>query len=144
VSKTGDRFPLHRNPVLVDLLLKRLAESNYVLMDYGTSLSGSRVWTEPESHPIEEVKTGEVNDSGAVWPFVCSKKDGGREDPLKASDQAAIVRAVFGQVKEVEDLRSRPKPNYASLLSHRKGGDPDGDQTVLTEGDGPFIMHLPQ
>jgi len=65
---------------------------------------------------IEEVKTGEVNDSGAVWPFVCSEKDGGSEDPLKASDEAAIVRAILGQVKEIEHLSRGGKLNCSVLL----------------------------
>jgi hypothetical protein len=116
VSKTGDSFPLHRNPVLVDLLVKRFAESNYIFVYYGTYIRCSRGWIEPESHTIEEVKTGEVNDSGAVWPFVGSEKDCGSEDPLKASHEATIVGAVLGQAKEIEHLSRGGKLNCSVLL----------------------------
>ena len=140
VSKTGNRFPLHRNPVLVDLLVKRLAESNYVVVCCGTCIRCSRVWIEPESHPIEEVKTAEVNESRSVWFFISSEEDGGRENPLKACYEAAIVRTILGQVKEIEHLGRGGKLNGSAPLLQREGGDPDGDQSVLTEGQAKIRM----
>ena len=134
MSKTRDRFPLHWDPVSVDLLMERLAKRNDVLVDFGTCIRCSRVGIEPQSHAIEEVKTAEVDESGAVWLFFGSEKDCGREDPLKASDEAAIVRAVLREVKEIEHLSRRSKLNGPALLLQGERGHPDGYQSVLTEG----------
>ena len=43
LSKTRNGFPFHGNAVLVDLLMKRLAEGNGVLVDSGVCVGCGRV-----------------------------------------------------------------------------------------------------
>ena len=59
---------------------------------------------EPELHAIEELKARQVDDSHALWLLFRAEKDGGREDPLKTLNHAAIVRAILGEPEEIEEL----------------------------------------
>jgi hypothetical protein len=63
-----------------------------------------RICIEPESHVIEEMKTGKVDEHGPTWPFVRPEEDRGGENPLKPSHQAPVIRTVFGEAKEIEHL----------------------------------------
>jgi len=80
------------------------------------------------------MKPDEVDYGRRLRLLIRAEDDGGGEDALESRNHAAIMRTVFGQVKEVEDLGGRSEPNYAGLLFHRKGSDPDRDQSVLPEG----------
>jgi hypothetical protein len=59
--------------------------------------------------------------------LVRAEKDRSGKHALESGDHATIMGTVFGQAKEVEDLRSRPKPNGSGFLSHGKRRDPNGD-----------------
>ena len=59
---------------------------------------------EPKVHAIEELKARQVRDCRALWLVFSAEEDGGREDALKTFNHAAIVRAILGQSKELEDL----------------------------------------
>ena len=124
-----------RNAMLVDFTVESLTQDDLVLdiVEWRGILFLARV--EPELDSIKEMKPGEVDYGRRLRLQIRAEKDGGGEDALESRNHAAIMGAVFGQMKEVEDLRSRPKPHYAGLLSHRKGSDPDGDQAVLPEGE---------
>ena len=59
---------------------------------------------EPKVHAIEELKARQVRDCRALWLVFSAEEDGGREDPLKTLNHAAIVRAIFGEPEELEEL----------------------------------------
>ena len=93
---------------------------------------------------VQEVKPREVDELGAARRLLCTEEDRGSEDSLETLDQAPVVRAILGEAKEVEQSGGRIEVNRSALLLQSESGDPDGNQTVLAEGDGRFIMHLPQ
>jgi hypothetical protein len=99
---------------------------------------------EPEVHAIEEVETGPINDSSGLGVFFGSEENRGAEEPLEAFDEAAVVRAVFGKMEEVEHLGGRIEMELAGFLPQGERGHPDWEKAVLAERDGRFIMHLQQ
>src|SRR5262245_29132155 len=52
----------------------------------------------------------------------------------KAVSQAAVVRSILGKAPLVENLIGAFKLHGASLLADSLRRDPQGDETVLTEG----------
>jgi len=66
------------------------------------------------------------------------------KDSLETLHDAAIPLAVLEEVKEVEHLGGSAKSHNPAALAKGEGCDPDGNEPVLTVGDGCFIMHLPQ
>ena len=59
---------------------------------------------EPDLHAIEELEARQIDDRRTLWLLFCAEEDGGREDPLKTLNHAAIVRAIFGEPEELEEL----------------------------------------
>jgi hypothetical protein len=47
-------------------------------------------------------------------------------------------------MEKVEHLGGRIEMKFTGFVPQGEGGHPDRDKAVLPEGDGPFIMHLPQ
>jgi len=144
MGKTSNGFPFQGNAMLVNFFVKRLADGDGVGLNFGSCVIRRRFIVEPESHAIKEVKTRKVDELGAAWPLVGSEKDCSGKNPFKACNQATVVGAVFGQAKEIEQLSSRVKVDGSALLFEGECSDPYGDEPVLTERDGRFIMHLPQ
>jgi hypothetical protein len=56
------------------------------------------------AHAIEELKTRQVNNSGALGLLFRAKEDGGGEDALKTLDHATIMGAILRQPEELEEL----------------------------------------
>jgi len=144
MCKRSNRFPLHRNSVLVDLFVKRLAESNGVLVRGLGCAMHFEIGIEPHVHVVEEVKTREVKEPGSVPGWFGSKENRRGKYSLKPSDQSAIMWAVFGQVEEIEQLTGGMKVYCSSPLLHGERGHPYRNESVLPEWDGRFIMHSPQ
>ena len=99
---------------------------------------------EPEMELIERVEARWVGEVVSIRLIVCTEEDSGREDSLECLRDSAIVAPVLRQVKEVEHLSGTFKANCTALLLYGERGYPDGNESVLTEGDGRFIMHPPQ
>lgn len=127
MSKADDGFALHWNGVLIDFLMKSVAESNYVVMRDGMRCLSGGIGVKPESHAVEEMKTREINEPGPAWCFLGSEKDCGREDTLKSRDQALVVRPIFGQAKEIEHLGRRIEMDCPVFLLKSEGRNPDGN-----------------
>src|SRR5262249_54582655 len=62
------------------------------------------------------------------------EKDRAGKDPAEAVSQAAVVRSVLGKAPLVENLTGTFKLHGAGLLADGLGCDPQGNETVLTEG----------
>jgi len=70
----------------------------------------------------------------SIWLIVCSEKDGGSKDSLECLDNPPVVTAVLCQVKKVEHLSGAVEANGATFLLYGERGYPDGNETVLAEG----------
>jgi hypothetical protein len=134
VSKTSDGFPLDGNAVLVDLVVKRFAECNGILLGCRVCVMHFGIRIEPESHVIEEVKTRGVKKRGSVRGFLGSEENRGGKYSFKSCNQPAIVRTVLGQPKELEQLSRGIEVYCSGLLLDGERCDPDRDEPVLAEG----------
>ena len=143
MGEGGDDLPLNRNPVCVDFTIKCLAYSNDVVMP-----TDRRKFTfgrdEPELQVIEEMEAAPIEEWSGVRMIFGSEENGCAEEPLEAIHEAAVVWAVFGKMEKVKHLGGRIEMELAGFLAQGERGHPDGDEAVLAERDGRFIMHLPQ
>ena len=132
VRECCNDLPLNGNPVRVDFTIECLAYGDGVLMPAGRGKSAfGRV--EPEVHAIEEMEAGPINDWSRVRLFFGSEENRGAEEPLEAFAEAAVVRAVFGKMEEVEHLGGRIEMELAGFLPQGESGHPDGEKAVLAE-----------
>lgn len=127
-------MPFDGNWVLIDLLIEALAQGNDVF-------GSIRAWgvleiraVEPEPHMIKKMEPRPVEDLAAFLLFVGAEENASRKDALAALNDTAVVEAVFGELKEVEQLGGAIKVNYAAFLLYRQGCSPERDEAVLTEG----------
>jgi len=144
VSQGGHHLALHGNTVLVDLPVERFAQGDGISGFFGGSFGCGLGGIEPELHAIEKVKSTPVNHAVAGRLVLGAEENSSRKDSLEALNDSPIMIAVRGQVEEIEHLRSSAKSDGAALLAERQRGDPDGDQAILAERNGRFIMHPPQ
>jgi hypothetical protein len=132
VRQGRDDLPLHRNSMVVNLPVERLAESNGVLLGVIRG-RGVVMSVEPKLNPIEEVETGPVGDMVSARLVFGAEEDGGGKDPPESLHDAAVVTAVLGQAEEIQDLSRALEADGTGLLLHGERGDPDGNEAVLTE-----------
>jgi len=132
VRQGRDDLPLHRDWMGVDLLVKRFAQSNSVLLGV-IRWRGVVMSAEPKLNPIEEVETGPVGNMVSARLVFGAEEDGGGKDPLESLHDAAVVTAVLGQAEEIQELSRALEADGTGLLLHGEGGDPDGNEAVLTK-----------
>ena len=140
MRECGDHLAFDRDSVLVDFPVECLAESDEVFVAVVACGLFGLVVVEPKPHPIEEVKAGSINQAAAVGLVFGPKEDGGGKDTMEALHDAAIMAAVLGKAEEVEHLSGALETNDAALLLNGEGRDPDGNETVLAEGQAEFGM----
>lgn len=68
------------------------------------------------------------DNEGRLGLFFGSEEDRGAEKSLEALDEPAVVRAVLGEVEEVEHLGGRIEMDLAGLLPQCERSDPDRDE----------------
>lgn len=127
-----DDLALHWNPVVIDFAVERLTYSDGVVMPVGRGIFAFGP-VEPELNAIEEMEPSPVNDWSGLSLVIGSEENCGAEEPLEAVDEAAVVRAVFGKMEEVEHLGGGIEMKFAGFLPQRERRYPDGDETVLAE-----------
>jgi hypothetical protein len=127
VRKAGDCFALNWNRVPIDFVMKCLAKSNNVVVRNAIRGWCGRIGVEPESHAIEKMKTGGIDEVGPARLFVSSKKYRGGKDPLESSHQTPVVRTVFGEPKEIEHLGGRIEMDCPAFLLQSERRNPDGN-----------------
>lgn len=125
---------LDRNTVLVNFAIECLAEDDLIFEVFSGRWPVFLGGVEPKLHAVEELKAGQIDDSCSVRLLFGAEEDCGGEDSLEPLYHAAIVRAVFGQAKELKDLGGTSKANGSVPLHDREGGKPDRDQAVLSVG----------
>jgi hypothetical protein len=126
-----DGLALDGNAVFVNFTVECLAEHDLILQAFTRGWMAFIVGVEPKVHAIEEVKASHVDDWRFVRLVFRAEENRGGKDALESLDHAAIMGAVLGQAKELEDLGGRFKVDGPGFLFHREGSDPDGYQTVL-------------
>ena len=130
--------------MLVDLIVERFAENDGVAGDILGSGSRSVVRTKPEVNAIKKMKTRGVNQRISIGVILGAEEDSRCEDSLKALDNSPIMATIGSEAEEIEHLKGSFKVDGAAFLLDGESGYPNGDQAILAEGDGPFIMHLLQ
>lgn len=137
VSECGNHFAFDWDSMLVDFLIECLAEADDVFSLVGIRVFGLMV-AEPELDPIEEVKASSINQTATVGLVFSSKEDGGRKDTMEALHDSAIMAAVLGETEKVEHLSGALETDDPALLLNSERRDPDGNETVLAEGQAEF------
>ena len=133
MSQGSNDFTLYRNSVFIDFLVEGLAQSNGVLKAFDCKLL-LPVIAEPEPYPIKEVKPHRVNQSVLVRLIIGPEENRGSEHALKALHDSPVMTTVLGETEEIQHLSCTVEVNDTTPLLHGKGGDPDGDETILTKG----------
>ena len=90
------------------------------------------------------MKTRGINQRISIRVILGAEEDGRCEDSLKALNNSPIMATVGSEAEEIEHLKGSFKVDGAAFLLDGESGYPNGDQAILAEGDGRFIMHLPQ
>src|SRR5689334_7466052 len=99
MSQRSGGLTLHRNSMVIDLIIECFAKDDRVFAPLGRCSIGPCP-REPELHMIEEVESSPIDNVAADGVVVRSKEDGRGEDPLESLDDASIVPAVFGHMEE--------------------------------------------
>ena len=125
VCQAGYNLPLHWNRVLIDLLVKALAQCNDVvglLMRWRFLLVSA---VEPKPHPIKKMEPLAVEDFSAHSFFIGTEEHAGSKDALESLDEAAVVNAVFWKLQELKQLSGSLEVNGTALLLYCQRRDPD-------------------
>ena len=93
------------------------------------------VLVEPKLHAIEEVKARPIYDRCPTGQVFIPEEDGRGKDPLKALNDATVVRTIFRKAEKVEHLCSGIEMNHAAFLPEGQSGNPNWDQAVLAVGE---------
>jgi hypothetical protein len=144
LSECSDGMTLHRYAMLVDLIVKRFAENDGVVGAILGSGSRSVVRGKPEVNAIKKMKTRGINQPISIRIILGAEEDRCCEDSLETLNDSPIMATVGSESEEIEHLKGSIKVDDATFLLHGESGYPDGNQPILAEGDGPFIMHLLQ
>ena len=86
------------------------------------------------------MKTGEVDQSVCTGLFIRTEENSRGEDALEAFDDAAVMPAIFRQMKEIEEFRGRPEPDNIGLLAYCQRGNPNWDEAILPVGQSRIRM----
>jgi hypothetical protein len=134
VHEGGDGLTLDGNPVLVDFAIELLTQRDDVVVLLGLIRLEGLATAELQAKAIEEVKATPVQHRHSARQIIGPKEDCCGKDPLKALHEAAVVGAVLGKLDEVQHLSGGAETKGAALLLQGQGGDPDGNQTILSVG----------
>jgi hypothetical protein len=133
VRQGGNDFTFHGDSVLIDFLVGGLAQSDGVLKALGCKLV-LFMFSEPEPHPIKEMKPHVINESVLLRLVIGPKENRSGKDALETLHDSTVTTAVIGQSEKVQQLSCAGEVHNASLLLHGKGGNPDRDEVILTKG----------
>lgn len=120
--------------MLTDLSVEGLAERERV-----RSLTKIRGRTrfrpiEPKPCVVEKMEPGPVKERFAAGVVIGAKENRRGKDSLEAFDHSSVISAVCRKMEEGQHLDGVCKVDGAASLLDGEGGDPDGDQSVLAEG----------
>ena len=106
ICERRENFALDRDSVMVDLVVEGFAEDNDILV-VGSWLMLDLCIGEPQVHGIKKMKTRAVNHLAGAGLLFRTEENSGRKNSLETFDDASIMPAVFGEVKELEKF---PQP----------------------------------
>ena len=144
MGKCSNGMTLHRYSMLIDFFVESFAEGDNIsaaILGLGTL---GAVRSKPKVDAIKKMKTRGIHQQISIRMILGAEEDGRCEDSLKALNNSPIMATVGSEAEEIEHLKGSLKVDGAALLLHGESGHPDGNQPILAEGDGRFIMHLSQ
>jgi len=144
VGQGCNSVALNRNGMLGKLPIEGVAEHDDVRGSFSSSRLHALFAIEPELHLVKKVETTPIDNEMFLELVFSSEEDCGGKDSLKGNFHSPVLRAVFAQPEVIEELRGAVKMESRALLLQGEGCQPDGNEPVLTVGDGRFIMHLQQ
>ena len=130
--------------MLIDFFVESFAEGDNIsaaILGLGTL---GAVRSKPKVDAIKKMKTRGIHQRISIGLILGAEEDGRCEDSLKALNNSPIMATVGSEAEEIEHLKGSFKVDGAAFLLDGESGYPNGDQAILTVGDGRFIMHLPQ
>ena len=144
MGKCSNGMTLHRYSMLIDFFVESFAEGdNICAAILGPGTFGA-VRSKPKVDAIKKMKTRGIDHRIRIGVNLGAEEEGRCEDSLKALNHSPVMTTIGSKTKEIEHLDGSIKADDTAFLLDSQGGHPYGDQAVLPEGDGPFIMHLPQ
>jgi len=138
MRQCSDHFAFDRNSVLVDLLVKCLAEADDVFVRLVTWRLFGLVFVEPKPHAIKKMKTRSIDQTAAIWLVFGPEEDRRGEDAMEALHNSAVMAAVLGEPEEVQHLSGAFEVDDAAFLLNGERRYPDWNQAVLAEGQAEF------
>jgi hypothetical protein len=143
MCERSNGMTLHRDSMLIDFVVEGFAEGDGVSDAIVGLGSLAVVGSKPKVEAIKKMKTRGINQRIGVGVILGSEEDGRCEDSLKALNHSPIMATVGSEPEEIEHLKGSVKVDGAAFLLDGESGYPNGDQAILAEGDGRFIMHPP-
>jgi hypothetical protein len=139
VGQGGDDLLLHRNAVLIDLVIETLAERNTIFVSVCSRRGLVIGAIEPKLDTIKKMNPRPVENPRRGLCSLDPEKDASREDALEALHEASVMETILRQLQEFEHLGGAFEANRAASLFHRERGNPDGDEAVLTKWQKPKL-----
>jgi tRNA-binding EMAP/Myf-like protein len=144
MGECSNGMTLHRYSMLIDFIVEGFAEGdNISVAILGPGTLGA-VRSKPKVDAIKKMKTRGIHQQISIGMILGAEEDGCCEDSLKALNNSPVMATVGSEAEEIEHLKGGLKVDGAAFLLDGESGYPNGDQPILAEGDGRFIMHLPQ
>lgn len=135
VGEAFDDFGVDGDGVILDLLPEGFAQFDDVFEFLGGEGGLVFMAVEPELHAVEVMEAGPVEDEVFADVAFGAEEDGGGENALEAFDEAAVVGSGFLEAEGFEHFAGGAEADGAAVLAEGEGGDPDGDDPVLAEGE---------
>ena len=92
------------------------------------------VGCKPEVNAIKKMKTRGIHQQISIRTILRAEEDGRCEDSLKALNNSPIMATVGSEAEEIEHLMGSLKVDGAAFLLDGESGYPNGDQSILAEG----------
>ena len=140
MGECTDGMALHRDSMLVDLVVEGFAQGNGVARIILGRRTLGVIWGEPKVEMIKKVKTRRINQAIRIGVIVGAEEDRGCEDSLEALNHSPIMTTIGSKTKEIEHLEGGIKADDTAFLLDRQGGYPYGYQSVLAQGQAKLGM----
>jgi hypothetical protein len=86
------------------------------------------------------MKPSLIDERTAAGMIFSAKEDRGGKDAMKPLYDSMVMTAIFGEAEEIKDLGGTVETNDPAFLLNGECRYPDGNQTVLAEGESKVRM----
>jgi hypothetical protein len=134
MGKCSNGMTLYGYSMLIDFVVEGFAEGdNISAAILGPGTLGA-VRGKPKVDAIKEMKPRGIHQQISIRMIPGAEEDGRCEDSLKTLNHSPIMATVGCEPKEIEHLKGSFKVDDAAFLLDGESGYPNGDQSVLAEG----------